>query len=107
MLFRSYLSTGLGYGQTWTDYAGSRSSGTTYTNSTGKPIQFFIQSYGRTSGTNYNAMAITINGKQMGPTLTMNFGQQFQTPHFIVPPGQTYSVIFFNSISPDSWWELR
>jgi len=102
-----YLNTGLGYGQSWTNYAGSRSSGVTYTNSTGKPIQFFIQSYGRTSGTNYNAMAITINGTQLGSTLTMSFGQQFQTAHYIVPPGQTYKVDLFNGILADWWYELR
>ena len=43
----SSSTNGLGHGQTWTDVSGSRSSGVTYTNSTGKPIVVLVDVIGR------------------------------------------------------------
>ena len=39
----SLPENGVGVGQTWTDFTSSRSSGVTYTNSTGKPIYVFAR----------------------------------------------------------------
>ena len=45
-------SDGVGFSQTWQNVAGSRVLGTTYTNSTGKPIAVSVQVQSTTNGTN-------------------------------------------------------
>lgn len=82
----------IGYGQTWQNLTGSRTGGTTYYNTTGKPIQVMIVN----SSTNN---VVTINGTSLaGANLTTNV-----CISFIVPDGQSYSVsgTFF------AWSELR
>ena len=50
---------GMGQGQTWTNVLGSRTLGTTYTNSTGKPITVLI--VGQTLGNGDNFQGQTVN----------------------------------------------
>ena len=70
---------GLGVGQTWQDMTASRTTGVTYTNSTGKPIMCSVQN-------NWNT-TITINGVAIGTVTVVN---SFTPYTFIVPDGHTY-----------------
>lgn len=86
----------LGYGQTWQDVTGSRVSGTTYYNATGKPIHVRVQN--STSG----GIAVVVNGVTIcssGATIT-------GCADFIVPPNNSYSATFTSS-SLHYWAELR
>jgi hypothetical protein len=96
---------GLGWGQSWTDVSGSRSLGSTYTNSTGKPIQLGAvwNIYGSSS------IVLTISGVIVGKgsesgndTGSINFTH-------IVPNGATYgfSIASGSGASLDYWAELR
>lgn len=96
----------LGSGQTWTDVGGSRSSGTTYTNSTGKPIQIMVCT-DNTGNTTYGAAGAAkfyINGSNVGQSFcsnAANIGGLFQA---VIPNGSTYSV---SASTIRTWWELR
>lgn len=96
--------SGMGTGataQTWQNVTSSRALGTTYTNSTGYPIQFAVTlNVGATTAFN-----VAINGTSViSYAATTNVsGQCF---YLIVPNGATYSIT--NSASPlSTWWELR
>ena len=83
---------GIGVGQTWQDMKGSRVAGTTYTNTTERPIQIFVAG-------DLNAGTITIGG------VSMAF-QDYSGGSFlnhIIPAGQTYRI----SSNPNIWAELR
>jgi hypothetical protein len=85
------FNAGIGVNQTWQDVTGSRSASTTYTNSTGKPIQLSVK--------NTNAVTITVNGLALG-FLSSAAGS---TMNAIIPNGGTYS--YTGTIT--SWFELR
>jgi hypothetical protein len=82
----------IGVSQTWTDVTASRTSGTSYTNSTGKPIMVLVS--GGTATVSY-----VINGIS-GMTSTATSYMQIS---FIVPDSNTYSVT--NNFV--KWLELR
>lgn len=86
-------------GQTWSDVTASRVSGTTYTNSTGKPIQvqFGIQS------SSSSAVSSIVGGVTIYSSGVVS---NDQTVNFIVPTGLTYSITFTNR-SVGVWAELR
>jgi hypothetical protein len=90
--------TGIGIGQTWQNVTGSRSAGTTYTNSTGKPIFVSLSCLGTASA------SFSIDGIQVseiggsGPVRGMMGG--------IVPNGSTY-VTGGSGLTIDVWAELR
>lgn len=91
----------LGYGQTWQSFtSGQRASGTTYYNTTGKPIMVSVSASGTSSGVTVTVNGVTIMAQVHGGT-----SQEFNSCQFIVPPGQSYSV----SYSPTFlyWSELR
>jgi hypothetical protein len=71
----------LGMGQTWQNVTGSRAFGTTYYNTTGRPIQINMQS---TSGT--ANLSLTVNGTALGVQ------SAFISGHWIIPVGASYSV---------------
>jgi hypothetical protein len=75
------VSGGLGTGQTW--QVVTRTAGTTYTNSTGKPIVWEII-WGANSTLTFTVQSITREG------LASPAGNQ-QMATFIVPPSATYS----------------
>lgn len=87
-------------GQAWSDVTGSRAGGTTYTNSTGKPIAVFIQGSNQPSNGN---STIYVNGVAIGGL--NNYGTSGGCM-FIVPTGGTYSISFSGS-SLLRWSELR
>jgi hypothetical protein len=88
----------LGYGQTW--QAPSRALGTTYYNTTGKPIFVGVT---RTSTTT-DGFGIFINSVQQFVASAAT-GSSIATMSFIVPPGASYSVNSGVS-AVNSWAEL-
>lgn len=98
--------TGVGTNQTWLNLTSSRVKGTTYTNSTGRPIQIIVTCY--LQGISQSSMTLTVNGvavAMMGQnTAGLNTG--VWTPlSAILPSGATYVVTGSGSIH--SWAELR
>lgn len=95
----------LGYGQTWQDVKGSRSSGVTYTNNTGKPIMISVIATGRDATVKIYVGSVLV-AKQ---TDIYDSPDNASTGSTIVPPGSTYSVISANKwgASISSWAELR
>jgi hypothetical protein len=79
---------GLGVGQTWQDVTASRVSGTTYTNSTGKPIQVNFQLVVSGLSSTYNK-AVVVGGVTVYSD-TINGSIDCSV---IVPNGVTYSFI--------------
>jgi hypothetical protein len=101
----------LGYGQTWQNVASSRAVGTTYTNTTGKPIQVQVTS---NSGVGNNVARLTIDGIIVSAFKDNDYyTASLVTPHNvtnmgIVPPSSTYSITNSNSGTTIQYWaELR
>jgi len=94
----------LGIGQSWQNVSASRVSGTSYTNSTGKPIVVQLSGTLSAENGNYNTQ---VAGRGHGrPAWGGGFIGGSVSHSFIVPPGDTYSVVI-TSISSISWWEYR
>jgi hypothetical protein len=83
----------LGYGQTWQDVTGSRSSATTYYNTTGRPIQVAI-----VAGTFISPVSVG------GVTIYAGVSVNNVSASFIVPPGMAYSA---TTSGGHNWYELR
>jgi hypothetical protein len=94
---------GIGIGQTWQDVTSSRTLGTTYTNSTGKPIMVMTTGYQVASS---GPTSFIVDGVTIGYTdaLGTNDVGNYTTSSFIVPNGSTYRV---TGNTPDVWAELR
>jgi hypothetical protein len=92
----------LGYGQTWQNVTASRTWGTTYYNTTGKPIFVMASNTATSSGT---SCYITINGTQFmnGQMNSLNVGGMC---FYIVPAGNSYTHTFTYGTSV-YWSELR
>ena len=86
----------IGVGQTWQNVTGSRTSGTTYTNSTGKPIMVSINIGSGSCVAVVGGVTLFNISAANGNTSTQN--------SFIVPEGATYSITA-GGISV--WAELR
>jgi len=96
----------IGYNQTWLNVTGSRVKGTTYTNSTGRPIQINITCY--LQGTTQSSMTLTVNGVTVAMMAQNTAGLQtgVWTPlTAILPAGATYVVTGSGTIN--NWAELR
>lgn len=92
----------IGVNQTWQNVTGSRTAGTTYTNSTGKPIMVTVTAY-KTGST--PASICYVDGVQVAyidGTGTNDVGIH-STSSFIVPDESTYQV----SYAFEYWSELR
>jgi len=95
----------LGYGQTWQQLSGSRAIGTTYYNTTGKPILIYIRASITTAG---NVVALVINSAATIVGNNASTGGYGSTVTGIVPPNQTYSVTAITGGGSISEWnELR
>jgi hypothetical protein len=96
---------GLGVGQTWQDLSASRLLSTSYTNSTGKPIQVSVGTSGNSAAFIQAVVGgVTITGSDNCGT----FGGRMYIS-FIVPNGVSYTVSL-SAGSPHStfnWVELR
>lgn len=99
----------LGYSQTWQTVTGSRAFGTTYYNTTGRPIYFHAEAQSSIAG-QLNVF-VTINGVAVSTDIFYtNAGGYRNSGNFIVPPSGSYSVaITGSSGSPTlfKWTELR
>lgn len=86
----------IGVNQTWQNVTSSRASGTTYTNSTGRPIMVLVTT-NNNSNTVCNVAGTQITNGGNSPSYT--------NATFIVPNGSTYSVTAGSGIT--YWAELR
>lgn len=95
----------LGYGQTWQNLSGSRAFGTTYYNTTGRPIAVGVTPNSAASGV-YSGN-LSINGVVVSAlSQTVSTGN-YAIPLFgVVPPGGSYSVNVTN-MAMGGWAELR
>jgi hypothetical protein len=100
-------SVAIGVNQTWQDVTASRALGTTYTNSTGKPILITITLYSTTSNAN-PVLNLYVNGviRQIGGCYGSNTYFPFVT---ICANGDTYSVTSTGTgtYNLNRWMELR
>ena len=85
----------IGVGQTWQDVTASRVAGTTYTNSTGKPIYLYVR-----MGVGAYDLQLTINGT-IPFNMSNNNGRG--SVQAIVPNGSTYAIAGAFNV----WNELR
>jgi hypothetical protein len=92
----------LGYGQTWQNVTGSRTVGTTYYNTTGKPIQLQLSGNNATVST----LTITVNGVA---AVSAGLGATFLASYSVaIPPTATYVVaVTAGSLANVTWTELR
>jgi hypothetical protein len=95
----------IGVGQTWQNVASSRATGTTYTNSTGRPILVAISGPRPTNA----GMQLTVNGITVSWTgwYSLAGGQVLGCVSAIVPAGGTYSVTGWSQDINPTWVELR
>lgn len=96
--------SGIGVGQTWTNVTSSRSTGTTYTNSTGSPIFVSVSptpSGGLVGTFNINGSAVAVAQN------TPSGGGGGSGFTFIIPNNDTYSVTNNANFNVQYWWELR
>ena len=104
-----WSAAGIGPGQSWTDVTSSRTFGTTYTNSTGKPIMAAVA----TASGQYTSLACTIGGvavQNSAGSWPAGAAASQSTISIIIPNGATYT--FVQSVSsggsaPATWFELR
>ena len=89
----------LGYGQTWQDVRGSRASGATYTNNTGKPIKVSVGAGGRDARVVIYVDNVLVAYSQD----TYDGGQCRASASEIVPNGASYRV----EANVRFWAELR
>lgn len=95
-------ASSIGVGQTWQDMTASRALATTYTNSTGKPIQISVELACTTTTTH----VILINGVTIASHAVAPAGVAGQIYVYIIPSGSTYQAQ--NTASGITrWWELR
>jgi len=104
----AFASTAYAYvqafgGSTWQDVTGSRAKGTTYTNSTGKPIAVNVTGTASTNGARYQ---FTISSVVVGGCATQSANQLAIS--VVVPPGATYTLADgFGTNAVVAWTELR
>ena len=96
----------LGYSQVWTNVLSSpgRVSGTTYYNTTGRPI---VASIYPTNAINTSSVSATVNGSVVALNAQYNgTGQSAQIGlSFIIPPNASYSATVSTTVG--GWLELR
>ena len=97
-------SDGIGFSQTWTDVTSSRAVGTTYTNSTGKPIFLGLKLAGNPTNAGGN---LSVNGSIVA-SFQAYAATSVGSVATIVPPSGTYVLSQFTAtLSITSWFELR
>ena len=91
----------LGYGQTWQNVTGSRAGGTTYYNTTGKPIAIMVM-----PNANVNSkVTLTVNGV-VAFDFSLSASNTASPATAIIPPGASY-VATFTGTTLVYWAELR
>ena len=92
----------IGVGQTWQDVTSSRVLGTTYTNSTGKPIMVNIDQQPNPAYTYFQFFINSTRVASLGANSTYSVYPNFTG--IIVPNGAAYSV---SGGTLNKWFELR
>ncbi|EPH3099947.1 hypothetical protein RG265_001129 [Providencia stuartii] len=96
----------LGEGQRWQDVKGSRSSGVSYTNTTGRTIALYASTVGQNNG---SSLRIFVDGVLCSNNSIGGSGELGVTRHSIgytiIPPSSTYKIESSSNI--DTWAELR
>ncbi len=101
----------LGLGQTWQNVTASRAiNSTSYTNSTGKPIQIIVVVTNNASSS--FGFALSVNGATVSSSYcynTTSAGNVSTSLTVIVPIGATYTVLAGSVLAANlvTWWELR
>lgn len=96
------IQTGIGVGQTWQDVTSSRAAGTTYTNTTGKPIVVSVMSGG---GAMTSGFYLLVDGVRAAEMPYISSGGAAGSMAAVVPNGSSYSI---TAGCPKSYWsELR
>jgi hypothetical protein len=90
----------LGYGQTWQNVIGSRAQGTTYYNTTGRPITAAFSGWS-TTGIGRG----TVNGVNLFDGLGRSTYFNTMPMTLVVPPGGSYSISGHDYVA--TWTELR
>lgn len=94
----------IGYGQIWQDVTASRALATTYYNTTGRPIQIFVQV--TATGGIGSGPTVTINGLTMSNFSATVGGSAVVTGcYYVVPAMASYSVQGGATLT--KWFELR
>ena len=97
------VSSSFGVGQTWQDVTASRALGTTYTNTTGKPIQVSVVIRDTGSTNNLDFFVNGVSVVRMADLAGGSYG--FQQLTVTVPSTQTYGLQTANLLH--AWVELR
>lgn len=100
---------GFGVSQTWQNVTSSRATGTTYTNSSGKPIMVIVNiSYNYPVQSDFNPIVggVTLPLEHDICGTNSGFGTGYDCYQFVVPNGSTYSIAL-NAGTYVSWFELR
>lgn len=90
----------LGMGQTWQTV--TRTNGTTYYNTTGKPIALL----GSMSATSLASFSVSINGGGNIPFCSTDASTS-SVGMIIIPAGAAYTMVISGSFSSSGMWELR
>ena len=94
-------ATSLGWGQTWQNMTASRTTGTNYYNTTGKPIQVLMSTTGGGQGT----MVLSINGATfMVGGIDASTSNNGNNVGAIIPNGSYYTLTGY---AASYWYELR
>lgn len=91
----------LGVGQTWQDFTGSRTSGTVYTNTTGRPIEVKV----KVATTGLGSIELTVDGLLLDAA-SMSIAGYPLGVGAIIPAGSTY-VVTVAAATIQLWAELR
>ena len=91
----------IGYGQSMQTLTGSRAFGTTYYNTTGKPITIYVTGYAPSA---YQTLVLNVNGVSARMTDVPPNATGALTA--IIPPGASYSVTT-GGATLNQWTELR
>lgn len=97
----------LGWGQTWQDVSGSRTLGTSYQNTTGRPITVAIGGYGPTIGTGGAFIQVSSDGTSW-VNVAWYSDAAVQTATVVVPDTWYYRTQNITALSGGGGWsELR
>lgn len=91
----------LGPSQAWSNVTTSRSTSTTYTNATGRPIMLSVSASGTTPS---SSIKLTISGIQID---SATLSSTSHTVQGIVTSNGTYSVTVTGTVNISTWAELR
>lgn len=100
-----WAASPLGVGQTWQNVLASRSIGTSYQNTTGKPISVAVQCSG--GSTSYIIQVSTDNSTWIDVSRSIQDGSEQRLTGFAIVPNNHYYRIAAGANAPNTWAELR